>query len=87
MAISGVLTYAGLGLGELSAVDLLFSVVVLGVILSELTGPFFTRNILVRAGEISSRVDDALAAPGAQRAHLEAMSTEAEAPDADGAGA
>ena len=53
MAISGVLTYAGLGLGEMSAVDLLFAVVVLGVILSELTGPFFTRNILVRAGEIS----------------------------------
>jgi multidrug transporter EmrE-like cation transporter len=52
MAISVVLTYAGLGLGEMNAVDLLFSVVVLGVILSELTGPFFTRNILVRAGEI-----------------------------------
>jgi multidrug transporter EmrE-like cation transporter len=52
MAISGVLTYAGLGLGKMSAVDLLFAVVVLGVILSELTGPFFTRNILVRAGEI-----------------------------------
>jgi len=53
MAISGVLTYAGLGLGNLNAVDLLFAVVVLGVILSELTGPFFTRQVLVRAGEIS----------------------------------
>jgi hypothetical protein len=53
MAISGVLTYAGLGLEGLNAVDLLFAVVVLGVILSELTGPFFTRVILVRAGEIS----------------------------------
>jgi hypothetical protein len=52
MAISGVLTYAGVRLGELDAVGILFSVVVLGVILSELTGPFFTRNVLVRAGEI-----------------------------------
>jgi len=60
MAISGVLTYAGLGLGELNAVDILFAVVVLGVILSELTGPFFTRNILVRAGEIKARPE----APG-----------------------
>ena len=38
------------------------AVVVLGVILSELTGPFFTRNILQRAGEISPRVEEALAA-------------------------
>jgi hypothetical protein len=53
MALSGVLTYAGLEFGEMNAVDLLFAVVVLGVILSELSGPFFTKNILVRAGEIS----------------------------------
>ena len=56
MAISGVLTYSGLVLGEMSAVDLLFAVVVLGVILSELTGPFLTQNILVRAGEISPTI-------------------------------
>ena len=56
MAISGVLTYSGLVMGEMSAVDLLFAVVVLGVILSELTGPFLTQNILVRAGEISPRI-------------------------------
>jgi len=59
MAISGVLTYAGLRLDGMNAVDLLFSVVVLGVILSELTGPFLTRNILVRAGEISARAEEA----------------------------
>ena len=64
MAISGVLTYSGLMLGERDAADLLFAVVVLGVILSELTGPFFTRNILVRAGEISPRMEDALAGGG-----------------------
>ena len=52
MAISVVLTYAGVRSGELDAVSILFSVVVLGVILSELTGPSFTRNVLVRAGEI-----------------------------------
>jgi multidrug transporter EmrE-like cation transporter len=78
MAISGVLTYAGLGLGDLSAVDILFSVVVLGVILSELTGPFFTRNVLVRAGEISQRVEEALAATNAQKAHVEAMNAESD---------
>jgi len=61
MAISGVLTYSGLMLGERDAADLLFAIVVLGVILSELTGPFFTRNILVRAGEISPRMENAVA--------------------------
>lgn len=60
MAISGVLTYRGLKLDGRDATDLLFAVVVLGVILSELTGPFFTRNILQRAGEISPRMEEAL---------------------------
>lgn len=87
MAISGVLTYAGLGLGDLSAVDLLFSVVVLGVILSELTGPFFTRNILVRAGEISPRIEDALGGGGSPKAHVEAMNSEKDVSGAsDGGG-
>jgi multidrug transporter EmrE-like cation transporter len=53
MAISAVLTYGGLMLNGRDAADLLFAVVVLGVLLSELTGPFFTLNILKRAGEIS----------------------------------
>mgnify|MGYP006285499087 CR=1 FL=1 len=73
MAISGVLTYSGLALGGMNAVDFLFAVVVLGVILSELTGPFFTRNILIRAGEISPRVEEALGAGARQRAHAEAI--------------
>jgi multidrug transporter EmrE-like cation transporter len=55
MAISFVLTYGTLELGVRSAADLLFAVVVLGVILSELTGPFLTLNILRRAGEISAK--------------------------------
>jgi multidrug transporter EmrE-like cation transporter len=53
MAISVGLSYSGLALGGVNVVDLLFAVVVIGVIFSELTGPFFTRNILVRAGEIA----------------------------------
>jgi hypothetical protein len=57
MAISVVLTYGALELNGRSAADLLFAVVVLGVILSELTGPFLTRNILQRAGEISQRAE------------------------------
>ena len=62
MAISGVLTYSELSLGGGSAADLLFAVVVLGVLLSELSGPFFTRNILQRAGEISPGMEEDLAA-------------------------
>jgi hypothetical protein len=73
MAISGVLTYTGLAVRGLDGVAILFSVVVLGVVLSELTGPFFTRNILLRAGEISPRVEEALEAGDRQKAHAEAM--------------
>ncbi len=71
MAISGVLTYGGLVLNGMDAADLLFAVVVLGVLLSELAGPFFTLNILQRAGEISPKMEAALAkasAPGASGA-------------------
>lgn len=62
MAISGVLTYGSLELNGRNAGDLLFAVVVLGVLLSELTGPFLTRNILQRAGEISPHMEEAVAA-------------------------
>jgi len=55
MAISAVLTYRGLELNGIDGAELLFAVVVLGVVLSELTGPFFTLNILQRAGEISPK--------------------------------
>ena len=71
MAISGVLTYGGLTLNQHSAADLLFAVVVLGVILSELTGPFFTRNILQRAGEISPRMEEVLSGGGKPQAKQE----------------
>jgi hypothetical protein len=73
MAISGVLTYAGLSAGPLDAVETLFGIVVLGVVVSELTGPFFTTAILRRAGEISPRVEKALADGDDQRAQEEAI--------------
>jgi multidrug transporter EmrE-like cation transporter len=55
MTISFVLTYGGTQVRGLDAADLLFAVVVLGVILSELAGPFLTLDILRRAGEIEPR--------------------------------
>lgn len=65
MAISGVLTYGGLVLNGRDAANLLFAVVVLGVLLSELSGPFFTLNILQRAGEISPKEGAALTSTSA----------------------
>lgn len=53
MAISAVLAYAGSMVGGVDAVEVFLSVVVLGVILSELVGPFLTRNVFSRAGEIT----------------------------------
>jgi hypothetical protein len=60
MAISFVLTYRNQMMGQRDAADLLFAVVVVGVILSELSGPFFTKAILRRAGEISPRMEEAI---------------------------
>jgi hypothetical protein len=57
MAISGVLAYGGLTIGGTDGVEFLFGVVVLGVILSELIGPFLTRNVLFRAGEITGPLE------------------------------
>ncbi len=62
MVLSAVLTLtpAGFELWGYPAVDLLFSTVVLGVVLSELGGPLFTTALLRRAGEISPRVEEAI---------------------------
>lgn len=74
MAISVVLTYSGLTLeAGASAVDVLFGVIVLGVVLSELVGPSFTTTLLRRAGEISPRVEEALSEGDEQRAEAEAI--------------
>ena len=50
----------------------LFSVVVLGVVLSELVGPMLTTETLRRAGEISTGVEKALALGDDDRARAEA---------------
>lgn len=65
VAISMTLTYGSLTVGRLALVDIVFSTVVIGVVVSELTGPLLIRSLLRRAGEISPRVETAVAA-GAQ---------------------
>ncbi len=61
MALSAFLTFYGLEVAGVNAGEALFSVVVLGVVISELVGPVLTTNTLRRAGEISPRVEKALA--------------------------
>ena len=53
MAVSGALMYSDLRIRGVDAEDLLFAVVVMGVALAELTGPFLTTRLLERAGEIT----------------------------------
>ncbi len=59
----------------------LFSVVVLGVVLSELVGPMLTAETLRKAGEISTRVERALALLDDDRARAEAARHTHEIPD------
>lgn len=60
MAVSGVLMYSDLRVGGYDAEAILFGVIVIGVVISELTGPVLTLALLHRAGEISP---EALGAP------------------------
>lgn len=73
MAASGVLVYGRLRVGGAGAEAALFTVIVLGVLFSELAGPFFTLNLLRRAGEISPDVEAALARGDQRRAEQEAV--------------
>jgi len=73
MAVSMVLTYEGLAVGGYSAADLFFAVVVGGVVVSELTGPFFVTQVLRRAGEISPSVEQALEEGDDRKAKEEAI--------------
>jgi hypothetical protein len=52
MAVSGALMYSDLQVRGVDAEALLFAVIVIGVALAELTGPFLTTRLLERAGEI-----------------------------------
>lgn len=93
MALSLVLVLSGAQLELLGhpAVDLLFAVIVVGVVLSELTGPVLTLQVLRRAGEITRAVERALDEGDDRRTEAEAIRrhppaspspAEAESPDA-----
>jgi hypothetical protein len=73
MAVSGVLMYPQLQLNGSAAQAALFTIIVIGVTLSELTGPLLTVQLLRRAGEISPRVEEALAEGDERRAEREAI--------------
>lgn len=73
MAVSGVLVYSDLQIGGVDAAAALFTVVVMGVVISELAGPLFTVMLLRRAGEISPHVEEALAEGDHRRAEQEAI--------------
>lgn len=73
MAASGVLVYGRLEVGGAGAEASLFTVIVVGVLLSELAGPVFTLNLLRRAGEISPGVEAALARGDERGAEQEAV--------------
>jgi hypothetical protein len=73
MAVSGVLLYPELEVRGVAAEAALFTVIVVGVMLSELAGPFLTVRLLRRAGEISARVEEAIAAGDERRAEQEAI--------------
>lgn len=73
MAVSGVLMYPDLQLAGNGAEAALFTIIVIGVMISELTGPLFTVQLLRRAGEISPQVEKALAEGDQRRAEREAI--------------
>ncbi len=60
MAISVTLSYPTLDYAGLPLGDLVFSVVILGVVASDLIGPFLSRKLLRGAGEISEKVEEAV---------------------------
>ncbi|MDH5758635.1 MAG: cation:proton antiporter [Gemmatimonadota bacterium] len=73
MAVSGVLMYSDLTVAGVDAETTLFAVIVLGVVMSELAGPFLTGKVLRRAGELAPGVEAALARGDERRAEREAV--------------
>jgi Sodium/hydrogen exchanger family len=73
MAVSAVLMYSNVAVGGYDAEAVLFSVIVIGVVLSELAAPVLTLSVLRRAGEVSPEVLAALAEGDGRRAHREAL--------------
>ncbi len=81
MALSALLTFYGLEIGGVDVSQALFTVVVLGVALSELVGAKLTTETLRGAGEISSLVEKALALGDDRSARAEAARHTPEMPD------
>ena len=73
LAISLMLTFGGLELEGLDAMEALFSIVLISVVVSELAGPVFTTAALRKAGEISPEVEQALAEGDVEEAHARAL--------------
>lgn len=65
MAVSGVLVYSELQISGVDAEAALFTVIVLGVVLSELIGPFLTMAVLARVGELTPEAREAQRKGGA----------------------
>ena len=65
--------YSSLQVRGVNAEAALFSIIVIGVMISELAGPFLTVQLLRRAGELSPKVEAALAEGDRQRAAREAL--------------
>lgn len=83
MALSALLTFYGLEIGGVDVSQGLFSVVVLGVVLSEAVGPALTTRTLRGAGEISPLVEKALASGDDESARAEAVRHKPEIPDGE----
>lgn len=73
MAVSWILLYPDLHIGSVDASALLFDVIVLGVVVSELVGPSLTIGILREAGEIAPGVERAIGEGDEDRAREEAI--------------
>lgn len=87
MALSGVLMYPNLQVGGIAGEAALYTIIVLGVMASELVGPFLTVRLLRRAGEISPKVEAALAEGDQRKAEQEALRHVADADDRPAEGA
>ena len=61
MALSAALTYGTMGPAESAVIRIAFTTVVIAVAVSELIGPFLTRDLLRQAGEITPTAETALA--------------------------
>lgn len=64
MALSATLTYGAIAGPGASVIRITFTAIVIAVAVSELFGPFLTRDLLRKAGEITPRTESALAEAG-----------------------